>query len=110
LLSNIKVKKFTTRDEQEVAGYADVLELLYASWEHIAFNENHIQQLHRDLLQHSNKDTHHQGRYKKISNKVAAFNEKGEQVAAVSRTNPKNSTRQMPKVSKAYSAANPSDA
>ena len=83
LLSNIKVKKFTTRDEQEVAGYADVMELLYASWEHIPFNENHIQQLHRDLLQHSNKDTHHQGSYKKISNNVAAFNEKGEQVAMV---------------------------
>jgi Fic family protein len=46
-------------------------------------NENHIQQLHRDLLQHSNKDTHHQGSYKKISNNVAAFNEKGEQVAMV---------------------------
>ena len=38
LISNIKVKKFTTRDEQEVAGYADVMELLYASWEHIPFN------------------------------------------------------------------------
>ena len=86
LLSNIKVKKFTTRDEQEVAGYADVMELLYASWEHIPFNENHIRQLHRDLLQYSNKDTHHQGHYKKISNNVAAFNEKGEQVAVVFET------------------------
>jgi hypothetical protein len=47
LLSNIKVKKFTTRDEQEVAGYAEVMELLFSSWEHIPFNENYIQQLHR---------------------------------------------------------------
>lgn len=86
LLSDIKVKKFTTRDEQEVAGYAEVMELLFASWEHIPFNENHIQQLHRDLLQYSNKDGHHRGQYKKISNNVAAFNEKGEQVAVVFET------------------------
>ena len=86
LLSNIKVKKFTTRDEQEVAGYAEVMELLFASWEHIPFNENHIRQLHRDLLQYSNKDGHHRGQYKKISNNVAAFNEKGEQVAVVFET------------------------
>jgi Fic family protein len=86
LLSNIKVKKFTTRDEQEVAGYAEVMELLYASWEHIPFNENHIQQLHRDLLQYSNKDVHHRGLYKKVSNSVAAFNEHGEQVAVVFET------------------------
>ncbi len=86
MLSNIKVKKFTTRDEQEVAGYAEVMELLFASWEHIPFNENHIRQLHRDLLQYSNKDGHHRGQYKKISNNVAAFNEKGEQVAVVFET------------------------
>jgi Fic family protein len=86
LLSNIKIKKFTTRDEQEVAGYAEVMELLFASWEHIPFNENHIQQLHRDLLTHSDKDTHHRGRYKTISNSVGAFNEKGEQLAIVFET------------------------
>ncbi len=86
LLSNIKIKKFTTRDEQEVAGYGEVMELLFASWEHIPFNENHIQQLHRDLLTHSEKDTHHRGRYKTVSNSVGAFNEKGEQVAIVFET------------------------
>ena len=86
LLSNIKIKKFTTRDEQEVAGYAEVMELLFASWEHIPFNESHIQQQHRDLLIYSEKDTHHRGRYKTISNSVGAFNEKGEQVAVVFET------------------------
>jgi Fic family protein len=86
LLSSIKVKKFATRDEQEVAGYADVMELLFASWEHIPFNENHVQQLHRDLLQYSDKDAHHRGQYKKVSNNVAAFNEQGEQVAVVFET------------------------
>ena len=86
LLSNLKVKKFTSRDEQEVAGYAEVMELLFSSWEHIPFNENHLQQLHRDLLQYSDKDSHHRGQYKNISNSVAAFNEKGDQIAVVFET------------------------
>lgn len=86
LLSNLKIKKFNTRDEQEVAGYAEVMELLFASWEHIHFNENHIRQLHRDLLAFSDKDAHHRGRYKTIPNNVGAFNEQGEQVAVVFET------------------------
>ena len=86
LIANLKIKQFKTRDEQEVAGYAEVMELLYSSWEHIPFNENHIQQLHRDLLKHSDKDQRHRGRYKTIPNTVAAFNEKGEQVAIVFET------------------------
>ena len=69
-----------------MAGYAEVMELLFASWEHIPFNENHIQQLHRDLLRHSDKDTHHRGQYKKVSNSVAAFNSQGEQLAVVFET------------------------
>jgi Fic family protein len=96
LLANLKIKNFKTRDEQEVAGYAEVMELLFASWEHIPFNENHIQQLHRDLLVYSDKDLHHRGRYKTISNSVGAFNEKGVQVAVVFETaTPFNTPRLM---------------
>ena len=86
LLSNLKVKKFTTRDEQEVAGYAEVMELLFASWEHIPFNENLVQQLHRDLLAHADKDAHHRGLYKKVPNNVVAINEAGQQVGVVFET------------------------
>ncbi len=38
------------------------------------------------MLQHSNKDTHYQGHYKKFSYSVAAFNEKRKQVAVVFET------------------------
>jgi Fic family protein len=86
LLGKLKIKQFNTRDEQEVAGYAEVMELLFASWDNIAFNENHIQQLHRDLLAHSTKDTHHRGKYKTISNSVAAFDAQGQQVAVIFET------------------------
>lgn len=86
LLAKLEIKSFESRDEQEVAGYAQVMELLFSSWEHIPFNENHIQQLHRDLLVHSTKDSHHRGHYKTTSNSVAAFDESGRQVAVIFET------------------------
>ncbi|MFM2075859.1 MAG: hypothetical protein RJB34_2164 [Pseudomonadota bacterium] len=86
LLGRLEIKKFETRDEQEVAGYAEVMELVFSSWSHIRFTENHIQQLHRDLLQYSSKDERHRGSYKTTSNHVGAFNEHGEQVAVIFET------------------------
>src|SRR5882672_8453449 len=62
LLSNLEIKSFATRDEQEVAGYAATLELVFRSWAEVTLTENHIKQLHRDLLQYSEKDAHHRGK------------------------------------------------
>lgn len=45
LLSNLAIKQFETRDEQEVAGYAELMDLMFRAWEDIPFNENHIKQL-----------------------------------------------------------------
>ena len=86
LLAKLEIQSFETRDEQEVAGYANVMELLFSSWESIPFNENHITQLHRDLLAHSTKDERHRGKYKTHSNAVAAFDAEGKQVAVVFET------------------------
>jgi Fic family protein len=86
LLAKLEIQSFETRDEQEVAGYANVMELLFSAWDSIPFNENHITQLHRDLLAHSTKDERHRGAYKKHSNAVAAFDEHGNQVAIVFET------------------------
>jgi Fic family protein len=86
LLGRLAIKEFKTRDEQEVAGYRDVMELLFDAWEHIPFNENHVQQLHRDLLAHTDKDIRHRGRYKTNSNNVAAFDAQGNQVAVIFQT------------------------
>ena len=57
LLSNLNIKSFASRDEQEVAGYAEVMETIFASWDAIDLTENHLRQLHRDLLKHSTKDS-----------------------------------------------------
>ncbi|HOO82409.1 MAG TPA: DUF977 family protein [Alphaproteobacteria bacterium] len=86
LLANLEIKSFETRDEQEVAGYADVMETVFQSWSEIPITENHIKQLHRDLLAHSQKDERHRGNYKTSSNSVAAFDEAGKQVAIVFET------------------------
>ncbi|MEP2263075.1 MAG: DUF977 family protein [Paracoccaceae bacterium] len=86
LLSNLEIQSFETRDEQEVAGYADVMELVFRASDSIAITENHIQQLHRDLLKHSVKDERHRGAYKTASNSVAAFDEEGVQIGIVFET------------------------
>lgn len=86
LLSNLQIKSFTTRDEQEVAGYAEVMELVFSSWQAIALTENHIKQLHRDLLTYSEKDAWHRGNYKTSTNSVVAFDEDGNQLGVVFET------------------------
>jgi len=86
LLSNLQIQKFSTRDEQEVAGYAKVMEMVFMSWQDIAPTENHIRQLHRDLLVHSEKDAWHRGNYKTTSNSVVAFDENGKQLGVVFET------------------------
>jgi Fic family protein len=86
LLSNLRLRKFGTRDEQEVAGYAKVMEMVFTSWQDITLTENHVKQLHRDLLVHSEKDAWHRGNYKTSTNSVMAFDENGKQLGVVFET------------------------
>lgn len=86
LLSNLAIQSFDTRDEQEVAGYAELMDLIFSSWQEIPFSENHIKQLHQILLRHSEKDSRHRGQYKTSSNSVAAFDENGNQIGIVFET------------------------
>lgn len=86
LMANLEIRSFETRDEQEVAGYAEVMEMVFGAWSDITVTENHIRQLHRDLQKHSHKDEHHRGAYKTSSNSVAAFDETGAQIGIVFET------------------------
>lgn len=86
LLPSLEILKFSSRDEQEVAGYAQVMEIVFHSWEDIAITENHIRHLHRDLLIHSHKDERHRGEYKKLANNVGAFDEHGALIGIVFET------------------------
>ena len=83
LLSNVAIQSFETRDEQEVAGYAELMDLVFSAWRDIPFNENHFKQLHQILLRHSEKNARRRGAYKTSSNSVAAFDENGVQIGIV---------------------------
>ncbi len=86
LLSNLQLKKFETRDEQEVGGYAKVMNLVFQNFMAIPLTENYIKQLHSQLLQFSEKDDWHKGNYKTTPNHVVAVDEKGKQIAIVFET------------------------
>jgi Fic family protein len=86
LLSKLAIKSFDTRDEQEVAGYAELMDMVFSSWQDIPFNENYIKQLHQVLLTHSQKDARHRGQYKTHANSVVAFDENGTQIGIVFET------------------------
>ena len=86
LLSNLQIKKFSTRDEQEVAGYAAVMNLVFQNYENIPLTENYVQQLHHELLQFSEKDSWHRGHYKKSTNHVEAFDPDGKSLGIVFET------------------------
>ena len=62
------------------------METVFASWADIPPTENHIKQLHRDLLRYSDKDERHRGGQKTASNSVAAFDTDGQQVGVVVET------------------------
>ncbi len=96
LLALLEIKSFASRDEQEVAGYAEVMETIFQVWTDIPITENHIRQLHRDLLRYSEKDERHRGEYKTISNNVGAFDETGKMIGIVFETaSPFDTPRRM---------------
>ena len=86
LLSNLEIKPFKSRDEQEVAGYAQVMESVFAHFDAIDLTENHIMQLHRDLLIYSHKDERHRGAYKTLPNNVSAFGVDGNEIGIIFET------------------------
>lgn len=72
LLDNLKIQKLNSRDEQEIVGYYDTLQIIYDNYQEIKITENYIKQLHHMLLKYSDKDSRHRGKYKIVSNKVVA--------------------------------------
>ncbi|MFT6332246.1 MAG: Fic family protein [Lentimonas sp.] len=86
LLSNINKTSFKNRDEEEVAGYSDAMDLILTSFEDLNLNENHFKQLHSALLKHSSKDIRHRGEYKKLDNHVVAFDADGKEIGVVFKT------------------------
>ncbi len=86
LLAHLDIQSFATRDEQEVAGYADAVEMVLGNWRVIDLTENHVRQLHLEMLKYSEKDTRHRGAYKTLPNHVEAFDPDGQRLGVVFET------------------------
>jgi Fic family protein len=86
LLANLQHYEFKSRDEEEVAGYAEAMDLIFQSWKRIPLTENHIKQLHATLLKYSSKDERHRGDYKKLSNNVVAYEQDGREIGVIFET------------------------
>ncbi|MDR0909476.1 MAG: Fic family protein [Spirochaetaceae bacterium] len=88
LMRNVKITKMKTRDEQEVAGYYETLEIIYENYRTIRLSESYLQQLHGMLLKYSEKDDRHRGHYKQLSNQVVARYPDGSQQIIFKTTEP----------------------
>jgi len=86
LLSRINKKSFKSRDEEEVAGYSELMNTIFDNYQVIPLSENHIKQLHRVLLQFVSKDERHRGEYKKLPNSVSAYDPNGKEIGVVFET------------------------
>lgn len=66
------------RDEEEIAGYRDVLRTIHENYEYIPLKPSFILQLHRDLYKYSSKSFG--GKYKATDNYIVEETEQGEKI------------------------------
>lgn len=98
LLENLDINTLEKRDEQEVVGYWETLELLLDHAKDIELSERYIFQLHGLLLKYSSKDERQRGRYKNLTNKVVAKYPDGSQKTIFSTTEPHMVAKEMTEV------------
>ncbi len=72
LINNLDISNLKSRDQEEVIGYYETMDLITDNYKNIFLSESYIKQLHNQLLKYSSKDTRHKGSYKSLSNKVVA--------------------------------------
>jgi Fic family protein len=95
LLKSLKITKLTTREQQEVVGYYDTLQVILDNYQDIELTERYVHQLHGILLKHSGKDQNHKGKYKALSNQVVANYPDGTQRTIFKTTEPSMTAKEM---------------
>lgn len=88
LLRGLESHPPKNRDEQEVAGYADLLGRIFDNYRTLKLSENNILQFHSILLKFSAKDQAHRGKYKSGDNAVVMKNDRGEEIILFQPTKP----------------------
>lgn len=88
LIAGLKSTPPKGRDAQEVAGYADVLGRIFDNWRTFKITEGQILHFHKMLLNFSERDAEHRGKYKTMANTVVMRKEGGEEVVIFDPTPP----------------------
>ena len=86
VLKNLNKNSFRDRNDEEVAGYANLLNTIFDNYINIPVTENHIKYLHKVMLNVVSKDNAHCGEYKKIPNSVVAFDKHGIEIGTIFET------------------------
>lgn len=72
LFENLKIDKLEERDQQEIVGYFQALNIISESHQDIRISEGDVKNLHNLLMRYSDKDQWHKGDYKQQPNSVDA--------------------------------------
>ena len=88
LISNFEVATLEERDQQEVAGYFEALDLITGSFNDVDITESNLKHLHNVLMKYSDKDDWHKGGYKQHSNVVEATKPDGSKYIVFQTTAP----------------------
>ena len=95
LMKSIKINRLEKREEQEVVGYYEALEVILDNYSDIPLTQSYIHQLHGLLLQYSDKDHAHRGKFKQLSNQVVARYPDGTQRTIFKTTEPYLTAQEM---------------
>ena len=88
------------RDEQEIAGYRDVLNIIHESFDAIPISQNYILQLHRILYSHINNPMG--GRTKSVQNYISATYPDGHVETLFTPLSPFETPRALDKICEEY--------
>ncbi len=95
LIQGLKSTPPKGRDAQEVAGYADLLGRIFDNWKTLKITEGQILHFHQILLNFSEKDRTHKGKYKTTDNIVVMRKEDGTEVVIFEPTKPYLTKKEM---------------
>jgi len=95
LIRNIRITTFKSRDEEEVFGYYEALDLILDHAAGIPLSASYIKQLHSIVLKYSSKDQRHKGEYKNLPNTVVANYPDGSQRTIFKTTAPHLTQKEM---------------
>ncbi len=91
------------RDEEEIAGYRDVLNLIHENYEYIAITPNYILQLHKVLYAHSAKSIG--GKFKNVQNFISAVDNEGKSYTLFTPLAPYETPQAMEDICNEYNKA-----